>query len=226
MQQFMKVVFSSVGKKFVMAVSGLAMTIFLVEHLIGNLMLFSRNPDPYNLYSDFLIGLGWLIIAAELILIAILLFHMFSAISITVGKVKARPEDYKVKADAGRTSKKTLSSTTMIYTGIILLVFLVIHLKTFKYGPFYTTSVDGAEIRDLHRLVWEVFQNPVYVIGYIAAMIFLGSHLRHGFWSAFQSLGVSHPKYTPFIYGLGILTAVALSVGFLGIPVFIYIMGA
>jgi succinate dehydrogenase / fumarate reductase cytochrome b subunit len=225
MQHFIKVVFSSVGRKFVMAITGLAMTIFLVEHLIGNMMLFSRNPDPYNMYADFLIGLGWLIIAAEMVLIAILLFHVYSAVTITFGKLKARPEDYKMKANAGRASKKTFASSTMIYTGVILFVFLMVHLKTFKFGPFYTTTVEGAEIRDLHRLVWEVFQNPAYVIGYVLILIFMGFHLRHGFWSAFQSLGVSHPKYSPLIYGLGILTAVALSVGFLGIPVFIYIMG-
>jgi succinate dehydrogenase / fumarate reductase cytochrome b subunit len=114
----------------------------------------------------------------------------------------------------------------MIYTGIVLFVFLVIHLKTFKFGPFYTTDVDGVAMRDLHTLVWEVFQNPLYVVGYSLALILMGFHLRHGFWSAFQSLGVSHERYSPIIYTLGILTAVGLAVGFLGIPVYIYLMGA
>jgi len=113
----------------------------------------------------------------------------------------------------------------MIYTGILLFTFLVVHLKTFKFGPHYTSTVEGVEIRDLHTLVWEVFQNPAYVIGYVVVLIFMGFHLRHGFWSAFQSLGISHPKYSPFIHALGIFTAVALAVGFLGIPIFIYIMG-
>ena len=169
--------------------------------------------------------MGWLIIAAEFVLIAILILHMYSASKVWIGKRKARPEDYKVKADAGRASKKTFASTTMIYSGILLFVFLVVHLKTFKFGAFYTSTVDGVEIRDLHRLVWEVFQNPVYVVGYVLILIFMGFHLRHGFWSAFQSLGVSHPKYSPIIYAVGIITALVLAVGFIGIPIFIYIMG-
>ncbi len=221
-----KALWSSVGKKFIMAITGLAMVIFLIEHLSGNLLLFSQNPDPYNRYSHFLISFGWLLIVAEAILIAILVFHMISAISITIGKKKARPIDYYKTGHAGGPSKKSLASTTMIYTGVLLFIFLIIHLKTFKFGPNYTTDVDGVEMRDLHGLVWEVFQSPVYVIWYLAAMIFLGFHLRHGFWSAFQSLGVSHPRYTSVIYGIGIFVAVALAVGFLGIPIWIYFTGA
>jgi succinate dehydrogenase / fumarate reductase cytochrome b subunit len=114
----------------------------------------------------------------------------------------------------------------MIYTGAVLFIFLIIHLKTFKFGPNYTTDVDGVEMRDLHGLVWEVFQSPGYVTWYVAAMVLLGSHLWHGFWSAFQSLGVSHPRYTPIIYGIGIMVAAVLAVGFLGIPIWIYFTGA
>ncbi len=221
-----KALWSSVGKKFIMAITGLAMVIFLIEHLSGNLLLFSQNPEPYNKYAHFLISFGWLLIVAEVILIAILVFHMISAISITIGKKKARPIDYYKTGHASGPSKKSLASTTMIYTGALLFIFLIIHLKTFKFGLNYTTDVDGVEMRDLHGLVWEVFQSPVYVIWYLAAMIFLGFHLRHGFWSAFQSLGVSHPRYTSIIYGIGIFVAVALAVGFLGIPIWIYFTGA
>lgn len=209
-----------------MAITGLAMIIFLIEHLAGNLMLFSKNPVPYNEYSHFLMSFGWLLIVAELILIAILLFHMISAIQITLDKKKARPEDYVKIGNAGATSKKTFSSRTMIWSGVIIFVFLIIHLKTFKFGPWYTTTVDGVEMRDLHTLVWEVFQNPLYVVGYIAAMTFIGFHLRHGFWSAFQSLGAHHPRYSPLIYSTGFFVAVIIAVGFLGIPVWIYFTGA
>jgi succinate dehydrogenase / fumarate reductase cytochrome b subunit len=221
-----KALWSSVGKKFIMAITGLAMVIFLIEHLSGNLLLFSRNPDPYNKYSHFLISFGSILYVAEFILIAILVFHMVSAISITIGKMKARPIDYYKTGNAGSPSKKTLASSTMIYTGAVLFIFLIIHLKTFKFGPNYTTDVDGVEMRDLHGLVWEVFQSPGYVTWYVAAMVLLGSHLWHGFWSAFQSLGVSHPRYTPIIYGIGIMVAAVLAVGFLGIPIWIYFTGA
>lgn len=230
MPNLSKVLWSSVGKKFFMAITGLAMIIFLVEHLSGNLLLFNPNPDPFNKYSDFLIGFGSILIVAELILLAILVYHMIVGISIIIGKKKARPEAYAKTASAGGPSKKTLSSTTMIYTGILIFVFLVIHLKTFKYGPGinegYVATMDGERVRDLHRLVMEVFQKPGYVIWYVVAMLFLGSHLWHGFWSAFQSLGVNHPKYTPIIYTIGILVAIVLAAGFLAIPVWIYFTGA
>lgn len=230
MPQLSKMLWSSVGKKFIMALTGLAMVIFLIEHLSGNLLLFNKNSDPYNKYSHFLLSFGWLIIVAELILIGILIFHVISAISITVGKKKARPVAYAKTGNAGEPSKKTFSSKTMFWTGMLTFVFIAFHLKTFKFGPAeaqgYLRTVNGVEMRDLHTLVWEVFQNPIYVAWYVGALIFLGFHLRHGFWSAFQSLGVNHPRYTPIIYSIGILLAIVICVGFLGIPLWIYFTGA
>lgn len=226
MSPLFKIFSSSIGKKFVMALTGLAMIIFLIEHLSGNILLFSKNPDPFNEYAHFLISFGWLIIVAEIILLAILFFHMISGISVALGKRKARPINYYKTGNAGGASKKTFASSTMIWTGLLLFLFLAIHLKTFKFGPYYTTTVDGVEIRDLHRLVTEVFRKPGYVIWYVASMIFLGFHLRHGFWSSFQSLGVNHPRYSPIIYSVGIIIAVAVSIGFLGIPIWIYFTGA
>ncbi|MFQ5751861.1 MAG: hypothetical protein ACE5HI_07675, partial [bacterium] len=111
-----KAIWSSVGKKILMAVTGLAMIIFLIEHLSGNLLLFNKNPEPFNEYSHFLISFGSILIVAELILVAILLFHVISGVSVALGKLRARPVGYQKKASAGGTSKKTISSTTMIYT--------------------------------------------------------------------------------------------------------------
>ncbi|MFQ5636767.1 MAG: succinate dehydrogenase cytochrome b subunit [bacterium] len=227
-----KLVWSSVGKKIIMALTGLAMIIFLLEHLSGNLLLLSKDPDPYNKYAHFLISFGWVIILAELVLVAILAFHVYSGISVAIGKKQARPQAYHKTAAAGGPSKKNLASSTMIYTGVALFIFLVIHLKTFKYGPgieegyVAQVEVSGEQVRDLHKLVVDVFQHPGYVIGYVAVMLFLGFHLRHGFWSAFQSLGVNHPRVTPLIYSLGLLVAAVLGVGFLLIPIWIYFTGA
>ncbi len=226
MPQLLKFMWSSVGKKFLMALTGLAMVFFLIEHLVGNLMLFTQNPDPYNEYSHFLLSFGWLLIVAEFILIGILFSHMISAVSITLGKRKARPEAYAKTGNAGEPSKKTFASKTMIWTGILTFVFIVVHLKTFKYGPNYTSNIEGVDVRDLHTLVWEVFRSPIYVAWYVGTLVFLGFHLRHGFWSSFQSLGISHPRYTPIIYSVGILIAIIISVGFLGIPLWIYFTGA
>lgn len=231
MPKLSKVVWSSVGKKFFMAITGLAMIIFLIEHLSGNLLLFNPNPEPFNKYSDFLISFGSILIVAELILVVFLLYHIIVGVSIAIGKMKARPEAYTKTASAGGSSKKTLSSTTMIYTGILIFVFLIIHLKTFKYGPgiaegYVIHGANGKEMRDLYRLAMEVFHKPGYVIWYVFSMVFLGFHLRHGFWSAFQSMGVNHPKYTPIIYTIGILVAIVLAVGFVAIPIWIYFTGA
>ncbi|MFQ5648639.1 MAG: succinate dehydrogenase cytochrome b subunit [bacterium] len=229
MQAFSKVVWSSVGKKFVMALTGLAMGIFLLEHVSGNLLLYSNNPTPYNKYAHFLISLGWPTIAAELVLVAFLLFHVFSGISIAIGKRKARPVDYHKSGDAGGPSKKTFASRSMIFTGLLTLVFIVIHLKTFKFGPTeppYTTRVGEVEMRNLYRLVWDVFKNPFYVAWYVGSIGLLGFHLRHGFWSAFQSLGISHPRYSPLITSVGILLAIAIAASFIGIPIWVYFTGA
>lgn len=226
MVSFTKFLRSSVGKKYVMGATGLIMIIFLIEHLSGNLMLLSKNPDPYNKYSHFLLSFGDILVVLELILLAFLLFHVYSGITVALGKRKARPDGYSKTASAGAPSKKTISSVTMIWTGLLTFVFLAIHLKTFKYGPHYSTVVGGIEMRDLHRLVMEVFQKPIYVIWYVGALAFLGFHLRHGFWSAFQSLGVNHPRYNGLIYTVGILVAVVLAVGFIAIPIWIYFTGA
>ena len=117
----------------------------------------------------------------------------------------------------------------MIITGIILAVFITYHVITFKYGPGvsdgYVTNINGVEMRDLYRLVVESFQNVYIMLGYVICMILLGFHLRHGFWSAFQSLGVQHKRLVPLIYGVGILLAFVLAIGFLFIPIYIYFTG-
>ena len=226
MSQFAKVLKSSVGKKFIMGATGLAMVIFLIEHLTGNLLLFDTNPDAFNEYSHFLISFGWLLVVVELILLAFFLLHVYSGISVARGRKAARPVRYAKSGDAGGPSKKSFASRTMIFTGLLTFVFVALHLWTFKYGPEYKTMVDGVEMRDLHRLVYETFSNPLYVAWYVGALLFLGFHLRHGFWSAFQSLGVNHPRYTPIIYSLGICLAIVIAAGFIGIPLWIFFTGA
>ncbi len=220
---------STLGKKVLMAVTGIAMIGFLIGHLSGNFLLLTGNPDPYNQYSHFLLSLGWALIAIELVLVAIFLAHVVSAISVYLTNRKARPDRYRNYQSAGKPSQQTWASSTMIWTGVILFVFTALHLYTFKYGPGvaegYKATINGEEVRDLYRLVIEVFQNPWYVLWYVGAMAFMGFHLRHGFWSAFQSLGLHHPRYTRWIHVVGILLAIVLGLGFLLIPVWIYFQG-
>ncbi|MFQ5738154.1 MAG: succinate dehydrogenase cytochrome b subunit [Acidobacteriota bacterium] len=217
---------STVAKKVLMALTGLALFVFLVGHLGGNLLLFSGDPVVFNSYSHVLVSSGWVLIVVELLLLTVFLAHIVQAIWVTWKNRQARPERYHRVKSAGRPSRKTLASSTMIWTGLILLVFTALHLYTFKYGPGiqqgYATQINGEQMRDLHRLVSEVFHRPLYVLWYVAAMTFLGFHLRHGFWSAFQSLGAYHPRYTPVVSALGYIFALLLGLGFLAIPLWIY----
>jgi len=216
--------------KYFMALTGLGWTVFVIAHLIGNLLLLSADHDAFNRYSHTLVGLGFPLIAAEIVLLIGLLVHIFSAILVTFDNWQARSKGYAVYKTRGKPSKKTISSSTMIWTGLVLLVFIPLHVYTFKYGPNiqqgYVVTLDGDQVRDMRRLVIETFSNTYYVVWYVVVMVLLGFHLRHGFWSAFQSLGLYHPRLTPVAYGLGVLVGLTLAVGFVFIPIWVYLTGA
>lgn len=213
---------SSVAKKFLNAITGIGLFLFVVIHLSENLLLLTGNPDDYNRWTHFLKSFGPLLILIELGLAAFFLAHIWSALIVYRDKLKARPSGYSLYRSAGWTSRQTLSSQTMVYTGLVLLAFVIWHVITFRFGPYYETTVDGVTMRDLHKLVVEVFSNPVNVALYAAVMIFLGFHLRHGFWSALQSLGAYHPRWTPVWYSGGVLVALVLALGFIVIPLWVY----
>lgn len=213
---------SSIAKKIFNGVTGAMLIGFIIIHLIGNLFLLTGNPDDFNGYAYKLHSFGWLLYAAEIGLALVFLGHIVSALSVARDKRKARPSRYAVKGNAGGNSRKTISSTTMIVSGLLLLVFLVWHVITFRFGPYIETTLDGQQVRDLYKLTVGFFQNQINVAIYIGVMVFLGFHLRHGFWSMFQSLGAYHPRYTNIIYSLGIVFALLMTVGFILIPVWIY----
>ena len=222
MNAFVRGLWSSVGKKVLMGLTGLGMAFFAITHLIGNLLLLNPNPDLYNLYAYKLTSTKILLYTAELGLLTIFLVHVATAIAINLRTRRAKPQGYRVAAYAGAPSRKSSSSLTMIYSGVILFVFIVTHIKTFKYGADYTVVINGLEVRDLYRLVVETFQSPLYVGWYVACTFMLGFHLRHGFWSAFQSLGAYHSAFNRPLQYTGYLVAVILAVGFMGIPIYLY----
>lgn len=209
---------TSTGSKILVALTGLAMVGFLVGHLAGNLLALI-GPDVYNEYAHALIS-NPLLIPAEIGLVAILLLHMGTAISVVVRGRQARPERYAVKKWAGGPSRKSVSSTSMIVTGVIILVFLILHLRTFKYGRYYADPETG--FRDLYTLLVEVFQSPGYVIFYVVCMVLVGMHLRHGISSSFQSLGLVPRSWTGRILRAGASLALVVGAGFALIPVYIY----
>lgn len=222
MTNSMAMAWSSVGKKFVTGLTGLILVLFLIGHLIGNLLIFV-GPDAFNGYAYFLEHAlhGGLIYIAEAGLIVFFGLHIVAGISVALKKKAARTTPYIKVADAGGKSRKSVSSRSMIITGLIILVFVVIHIKMFKYGEMEMVTVHGQEMKDLFTLVVTCFKSPLISLFYTAVMVLLGLHLRHGVWSAFQSLGVSNPRFTGAIYVGGIALAVLLALGFLLFPVIV-----
>ena len=217
---------SQIGKKLLTGVTGLGLTLFVIVHMAGNLSYFAGN-EAYNAYAHKLLSLGPLLYIVELGLLAFFVFHIVLGVNIYLGKRKARDQGYKRYKTVGGQSKQSLSSRSMIVTGVILGVFLVLHLVSFKFGAYYEAveTIDGEPVRDLARLLNEKFQSPLYAFGYSGVMLLLALHLRHGIWSAFQSLGATNPKLTPLIYTLGALVGLLIAVGFFILPLWIFFTG-
>jgi succinate dehydrogenase / fumarate reductase cytochrome b subunit len=214
---------SSIGSKFLIAFTGLSLLVFLIAHLAGNL-LFIAGPDAFNEYSHKLIS-NPLIYAAELGLLGVFLLHIFKTVGMIAGSYAARPERYAKKRWAktkNDRSRKSVSSTTMILTGTITLLFVVTHLATFKFGTYYETP-EG--IRDLYRLQLAVFSNPGYVAFYIVAMGVIVFHLWHGTSSAVQSFGINSQTWTPRVQWMGRGLAVILGLGFAVLPLYTFMLG-
>jgi len=163
-----------------------------------------------------------LVIPVEIGLLAIFLLHIYKAVTNYFANRAARPAGYKMKKFAGHTSRKSLASSTMIWSGIVIALFVLVHVKQFKYGAWYQTVSDNS-IRDLARTEFEVFSHPTWVAFYFVATVLVGLHLRHGIASSFQSLGIDHPLYTRRLTIWGIVFAVLIGGGLACIPVWVYL---
>ncbi|HSK09579.1 MAG TPA: succinate dehydrogenase cytochrome b subunit [Vicinamibacterales bacterium] len=212
---------SSVVEKYLIAATGLGLVLYLVVHLAGNLLVF-LGPDAFNEYAHVLIS-NPLVVPVEIGLLAIFLVHVYKTTVMWWRNRAARPEGYYRKRWAGRRSRKSWASTTMIYTGVVTAVFVVLHVWSFKYGTYYLVA--DTEVRDLHRLVIEFFQSPLNVVFYEACLVLLGFHVWHGFASAFESLGADRPGFTPKVLAAGKVLAVVLGGGFVAIPLWVYFFG-
>ena len=219
MQLLVDILTSSIGRKVLMALTGLLLSAFLVAHLAGNLLVFV-GAEAFNEYSEAMLS-NPLIYVAEIGLLVLFVAHFVSGILMYRQSQAARPIAYEKKERAGHTSHKSIASTTMIFSGLFLLVFVPLHLLTFKFGTHYTTTTEPA-MRDLYRLVIEVFSSPAYVLFYIVSMAIVGFHLWHGVGSAFQSAGLYSRKG---LRTFGQIFAIAIAGGFLIIPVLIYLFG-
>jgi succinate dehydrogenase / fumarate reductase cytochrome b subunit len=203
---------SSIGKKMLMALTGLAFCGFLAAHLAGNLTIYG-GKESFNSYAQHLHSLGPLLKVAEYGLLTFALIHISLGLLLFFQNSKARPVCYQVKKSAGG---RTIGSATMPYTGIFLLFFVLLHLKNFHF-----VDKSGTTIFDI---VATAFNNPVYVAFYIAAMVVAAIHVSHGFWSAFQTIGANHPKYMPMIRTLSLVFALVVGIGFGMLPIYISVI--
>jgi succinate dehydrogenase / fumarate reductase cytochrome b subunit len=224
MHRLSSIATSTVGRKILNGLTGVLLCIYILVHMVANTLIIF-NPTAFNLYAHFLAGLGPLLIVIEILLLAVFVIHAITAISVWWSKQKARPDGYRKVTGAGGPSRKTFSSMTMIYGGVIMIAFLVWHVATMKYGAHEVFVHNGKEMHDLYHTVVGQFSQGWVVILYEIVMITVGFHLWHGFWSAFQSLGVNHPKYTPIINAVGYVFAIVIAVGFLAVPPYIYFTG-
>ncbi len=210
---------SSIGKKYLMGIAGAGWTLFVLGHMAGNMLIFA-GPEAFNRYGHAIVSNKILLYGTEAFLLVCLITHVTLGIILTLQNKKAKPKGYAESAVPKKRSQ--LASRTMALHGTIILIFIITHLNTFKYGKEYWVEYGGETMRDLHRLVIEVFSQPVYLVGYIVCLFLLGFHLSHGASSVFQSLGANHPKYNPAIKKAGLAYAIIVAVGFMSQPIYVY----
>lgn len=212
---------TSVGTKLLIGITGLALFIYLIIHIAGNVLVFF-GPAVFNRYAYVMEVGNPLLPVIEIGLLLVFLIHIYKAVTMFLANQSARPVAYKQKRYAGRPSRKTIASSTMIVSGLWLLLFLVIHVKAFRFSPEYEWPAGG---RDLYRQEMETLANPLMVAFYVLSMVIVGSHLWHGIASSFQSLGADHPKWTPRLLAAGKVIAVAMAAAFIVIALWAHFAG-
>ena len=206
---------TSVGKKQLMAITGLLFLLFLAVHLIGNLSIY-RGKEAFVAYAEGLHALGGLLVLAEVGLVLCLIIHVTIGTILFFENRRARPVKYAVDKTGG--GGRTISSVTMPYTGLLIMVFLAVHLATFSHH-----IVDQSN-RTVFQIGGEVFASWGFFAFYLFSMVVVAFHVRHGLWSAFQTVGANHPKYMPLIEKLSLIFAVIVGVGFGSLPIVILLM--
>jgi succinate dehydrogenase / fumarate reductase, cytochrome b subunit len=205
---------SSVGKKAVMAGTGLIMLAYLVTHVVANLLVF-QGPQKINAYSKFLHGTGGALWAARGVLLAALLLHVTAAVQLTLRARRARPVGYAGGRDP---QVSTLAARTIRWGGVLILVFLVYHILHFTLGTVHPGFIDG----DPYHNVAAGFSSLGVVVFYEVALAAVGLHLYHGIWSSGRSLGMSPPSPHPLRRQLALALSVLVWLGFTVIPIAVY----
>ncbi|TVQ76317.1 MAG: cytochrome B subunit [Bradymonadales bacterium] len=223
MSQIGSFLMSNIGLKILMAVSGILMSLFLLAHVAGNLIILV-SPEAFNEYAHLLTSNKALLYSAEAGLVAVVALHIFSAIVLSRRNRAARPQAYAYKKNTGL-SRRSWASSNMIWTGSFIVIFLVFHILHFKFGDYVETEQDGVVMRDLADTVVAGFSNPWTVAFYVFALILILMHLRHGVRSAFASLGLESLRWAPAIQKTSDLFVFAVMGAFILIPLWILILG-
>jgi succinate dehydrogenase / fumarate reductase cytochrome b subunit len=207
---------SSVGKKLIVGLTVLLLASYLVIHLIGNLLLFrSDNGAWFNAYADNLPNI-LVIRIIEILLFAIFLVHILTGVIVWFINRRSRgPDRYAVYHPQ---ENSALSSRTMLFSGSIVFIFLVIHMRNFWYTSRYQADAGFS----MYALVRSTFADPVYSGLYLVALFLLGFHLRHGFQSAFQTFGLRNKRYAPLIEWVGVIFWLVIPFLFATMPLYFY----
>ncbi len=210
---------SSIGRKYIMALTGLGLCGFLVAHLAGNLNLY-RGQQAFDDYAHHLHAQEWLPLAEAGLFLAFLL-HIYLAFALTIENRKARQQGYAKKETKRQDRIFALAPDSwMFVSGAVVLGFLIVHLADMKLGLRPDVPYSQDEAAAFYN-TFAVLSNPISKAVYIIGTLFLGFHLAHGFQSAFQTLGLNHPKYTPTIKVIGVIFAIVIAVGFCSLPIIV-----
>ena len=224
---FGKFLTSSIGRKVVMSLTGLFLIVFLVVHLLGNLQLILAQDggQTFNEYAYFMTH-NPVIKFTSYGLYAFIIIHAVQGLLLAYYNRQARG-DVRYAVKVNRTAGASKSSIWMGSLGTVILIFIVIHMAQFwlqmKLGNTEMVTYDDEPVKDLYTLVAAVYENPLFVIFYVVAMIFIAFHLWHGFQSAWQTLGLNHRKYTPLIKAVGYAYSVLIPLGFAAIPIIMFL---
>ena len=202
---------SQVGKKFVSAVTGVLLFLFVVGHLLGNLQAF-QGAAKFNAYAEFLQSAKGLLWVVRIVMLTALVLHATAGIQLYLAARAARPQPYRVPL----ANPATVSSKTMIWTGLLTLAFVVYHLLDLTIGAALVHS--GFDQKNAYLNLVNTFRSVGKVVFYGVSIIGLGLHLSHGLYSMWQSLGFRHPLWTPTIQKAGVLIGVLLALAYLFIP--------
>jgi succinate dehydrogenase / fumarate reductase cytochrome b subunit len=206
---------SSIGKKFLMALTGLFLCTYLVVHLAGNLLLLRQDGGAsFDAYAEFLPSL-LIVRIIEIGLFAVFILHIVSGLNVWWQNRRARPEKYSSSKPQENSS---FFSRTMFLSGSIVFIFLFFHLKTF----WVTSRFQHDANPSMYAIAVEAFSSPYYSWFYVLAIVLLAFHLRHGFQSAFQTFGLKTQTYAPFIEAVGVIFWLVIPIGFAIIPIYFF----